>query len=515
MHQLKRSGPVSGSGAILVAAVVAALLATSCLGVGGTGTSSLPPGAVPGALTQGLIAYATDQAIGVLDPATGKTAAVSPLPTGGAFRISGPVWGPVPGLSYPVIYFTIHDDRPAEHRTTTGVVPYDWLFRVDPFAGTIEPLAASQDSVSEGPLGLVANAHYLALTLGCCSSYEVDALDLTQPFGPLKVLSRPPAQTAFFTEGVAPGASGLVAVREFGTGNWYWLNADAGVLNPFPLALGPDDGPIAISTDGSMVAVALPDKGALIEPISLAVPPAPSPSASASGSPAASASPKASPVTTRTPSPSPAAAPRHVNSKLPHPDGLAWSPDAKQLAVAVNGQLEVYQASGSDGTAPLNTFLGGGNVIGVSWSAPIAAKSLAMVKGDAGSQPMVDALLAATQLPAAADTPANRPLTKVFVWQFDSTKSSPIEAIADATASVLATYPPLPAGVVFHHWAPFATWGLLGGCFRYRTVVTGSAPPTPFTFGLAGNALCSQKPSPSAAGTHSPAASPGHSPSPS
>src|SRR5205823_13576699 len=104
------------------------------------------------------------------------------------------------------LYFTGHDDRPAERRTTAGVVPYDWLFRVDPFAGTIEPIAASQDSQSNGPIGLVANAHYLALTVGCCTTYEVDALDLTQTAGPLKVLSKPPSQAAFFTEASCPEA---------------------------------------------------------------------------------------------------------------------------------------------------------------------------------------------------------------------------------------------------------------------------------------------------------------------
>ena len=90
--------------------------------------------------TQGLIAYAAASGVGVLDPATGKSTVVAPLPAGAAFRVSGPVWAPSPGQPYPVLYFTIHDDRPAESRTTSGVVPYDWLFRVDPFAGTTTPV---------------------------------------------------------------------------------------------------------------------------------------------------------------------------------------------------------------------------------------------------------------------------------------------------------------------------------------------------------------------------------------
>ena len=54
----------------------------------------------------------------------------------------------------------------------------------------------------------------------------------------------------------------------------------------------------------------------------------------------------------------------------------------------------------------------------------------------------------------------------------------------------------MPAVVVFHHWAPTATWALLGGCYRYRVVIKGSIPPTAFTFGLGGNTACNNKASP-------------------
>ena len=454
------------------------------------------PSQLPGALTQGLIAYLADQGVGVLDPTTGKATIVAPLQAG-TFRVAGPVWATAPDVNHPVLYFTVHDDRPAERRTTAGVVPYDWLFRVDPFAGTIEPIAASQDSQSEGPIGLVANSHYLALTFGCCATYEVDALDLTQKVGPLKVLSKPPLQTAFFTEGAAPGNSGLIAVRAFGTGAWYWLNADAGVLNPFPLKLGPDDGPIAISADGTMVAVALPDHGAVIQSINTALP-IESPSA------AVSATPSESPRATPTP-----ATPKRVNSSLQHPDGLSWSPDAKQLAIAVGGEIQLYAAGAPDGTPPTKKFLSGANVAGVAWSGPIDNEAYAAVTASAGPQTIVDALLTATMLPAQADTPANRPLTKIYLWRFDSSKTSPIETITDATPAVLANYPPLSAGVLFHHWAATDTWALLGGCYRYRVVITGSVPAEATTIGLAGSELCSAKPSPTPKPTAS--ASPSHS----
>jgi hypothetical protein len=484
--------------------VIGCGLAIAIAGCGGGGSVAVSsPSSLVGALAQGLIAYVADQGVGVLDPATGKSTIVAPIPAGAAFRVAGPVWGPAPDVAYPVLYFTIHDDRPAERRTTPGVVPYDWLFRVDPFTGAIDPLAASQDSQSEGPIGLVANSHYVALTVGCCASYEVDALDLTQPLAPLKVLAKPPTQAAFFTEGAAPGQSGLIAVREFGTGAWYWLNADAGVLNPFPLKLGPDDGPIAISPDGTQAAVSLPDHGAVIEAFNSGIPLA-SPSAGASAPASHPASPLASPLATPTP-PSTGGAPRRINSGLPHVDDLAWSPDAKTVALAVNGEIELYSATGADGTPPAKKYLTGGNVIGVDWSASMPTRTAAMLKPSPGPQAIVDALLAATMLPAAADTPAARPETKVYLWQFDSTTASAIASIADATPTVLAKYPPLPAGVVIHHWAPSLGWELLGGCFRYRVVVTGSIAPAASTIGLASNALCSA-PAPSG----SPKATPSH-----
>jgi hypothetical protein len=470
--------------------IAALILVTASCSGSGTPVAVETPSPVEGALTQGLIAYVAANGVGVLDPATGKSTVVAPLPAGAAFRVSGPVWAPAPGLSYPVLYFTIHDDRPAERRTTPGVVPYDWLFRVDPFAGVTTPVAASYDFQSEGPFGMAANSHYLALTVGCCTTYEVDGIDLTKASAPIRTVTKPPAQTALFTEGAAPGASALFAVRAFATGLWYWLNLDANVLQPFPLKLGPDDGPIAISADGTTVAVSRPDHGPLIQPISVGVP-------AASPSPGASSSPSTTP-TTATTTPSPAAKPRAVNSKLPHADGLAWSPDASLLALAVSGGIQIYSAAGKDGTAPVKRYLTTGGVTGLDWSQPIHGKSYDLVKPGTGPQVAVDALMKATKLPAAADSPATRPFTKVYLWQFDSNKTSPIATISEATPSVLQQYPPMAAAVVFHHWAPSATWALLGGCIRYRVVIQiqGSTTATASTFGLNANTLCNNKASP-------------------
>lgn len=139
----------------------------------------------------------------------------------------------------------------------------------------------------------------------------------------------------------------------------------------------------------------------------------------------------------------------------------------------------------------MKNYLARGGVIGVDWSGPIQGQSFASVKPAPGPQATVDALLKATKLPAAADSPAGRYKTNLYLWQFDSSKTSPIATIADATPEVIQQYPPMAATVVFHHWAPSASWALLGGCYRYRLVIKGSVPATASTFGLGSNALCS------------------------
>jgi len=461
--------------------LIAAFVLAAC-----SGSTSAPqhsPSPIAGALDGGLIAYVSSTGVGVIDPASGKSSVVAPLPQGGAFRVAGPVWGPAPDVAYPVIYFAIHDDRPPERRTSPGVVPYDWLFRVDPFKGTIEPLAAGADFESEGPFGLVANERYLAMTVGCCTDYQVDVLDLTQRSAQVKILTRPPTQPALFTEGAAPGPDGLVAVRGAATGAWYFLNPSLGVLNAFPLKPGQDDGPIAFSPDGAMAAISLLDHGALIEPVNLA-PILPSPAA---GVP--NASPAASPSGKATPTPTPVQ-PRHVNSKLHHVDSLAWSPDAKTLAIAIDGGIQLYAVAGKDGDPPIKTYTQAQGVTGVDWSGPIAGNSLSEVKAADNPQKLVDALLTATALPAAADTPANRALTRIYLWAYDSSKPSPIASLGDATPAILQKYPPLAAEVNYDHWAPVESWALTGGCTRYRVVVTGSIPPAASTFGLQSNTPC-------------------------
>ena len=51
------------------------------------------------------------------DPMQIAVVSYGKIPAGAAFRVAGPVWGPAPDVGYPVLYFTIHDDRPARQRT--------------------------------------------------------------------------------------------------------------------------------------------------------------------------------------------------------------------------------------------------------------------------------------------------------------------------------------------------------------------------------------------------------------
>src|SRR2546427_10186443 len=100
-----------------------------------------------------------------------------------------------------------------------------------------------------------------------------------------------------------------------------------------------------------MVAVANIDHGAVIEPINSELPlGSPSTSAAAVATPSVRPSPTGTGV-------------KHVNSKLPHPDGLSWSPDGAQLAVAGNGEIELYKTSAPAGP-PASRYLARGNVGG-------------------------------------------------------------------------------------------------------------------------------------------------------
>jgi len=438
------------------AALAALAIVVAACASGSTSLASPPASPpLPNALKSGLIGYASAQGVGVLDPGTGKTLLVAPMT--GQLHVSGPVWGPAPRKRYPVLYFAVHDDRPVDTRGAAGVVPYDWLFRADPFSGSLEPLAATNDPTTEGPFGLAATQKALGYTFGCCAEYQVQALDLLGSTGP-RALTKPPQQAPLFVEGASP-ATGYFLVRAFAGGGWFWLNPDTGQLLEFPLTLQADDGPVAITQDGSLAAVSLPNSGPQVEDLK-----------------------------------NPQAGVRQLNSRLAHAGALAWSPDARKLAVSVSGQLLLLDPNGADGVAPLGTYLAGQGVAGVSWSVAIPDRNLESLKAAGQPLAMIDALLQTTRLPAGADTPSNRPRTRVYLWAYDFSKpgaaSSPVATVSEPTPEFLKQYPPQATAIGWHHWIPAGDWPLLGGCWRYRVVVTGSVPTVASTFALGPDTGC-------------------------
>src|SRR3981081_109100 len=98
--------------------------------------------------------------------------------------------------------------------------------------------------------------------------------------------------------------------------------------------------------------------------------------------------------------------------------------------------VEIFADAGADGTAPVNKYLSGENIIGVDWSPPVSSKSLALGKAGSRPQPIGDPPLEPTTLHSAADSAAARPLTKVYLWQFDSSRSSPIATISNPTPAI-------------------------------------------------------------------------------
>src|SRR2546427_907812 len=108
--------------------LIAAFVLAAC-----SGSTSAPqhsPSPIAGALNDGLIAYVSSQGVGVIDPGTGKSAVVAPLPQGGAFRVAGSGWGAPPPPPDPALFFSIHPYPPPARRTNPPRGPHDRLFRV-------------------------------------------------------------------------------------------------------------------------------------------------------------------------------------------------------------------------------------------------------------------------------------------------------------------------------------------------------------------------------------------------
>jgi hypothetical protein len=137
------------------------------------------------------------------------------------------------------------------------------------------------------------------------------------------------------------------------------------------------------------------------------------------------------------------------------------------------------------------SFLAAAGVTSVDWSAPLDEASFASVRSVPAVQPMVDALLAATALPAADDSVSGRARTKVYLWRYDLRQggaASAVATVSNVTDAFLSAHPPLQASVLWHHWAA-SDW-LLGGCYRYRAVVVSPSGSAASTISLGDTAAC-------------------------
>jgi hypothetical protein len=432
------------------AAVCAVLLLASCTAGTTTAHPSHPAAGVPGGLTGGLIGFRSSQGIGVLDPASGKSMIVVPLAATPYFRVIGPVWGPAASGRGEALYFTLHDLRTPETPRSQGIVAYDWLFRADPFSGRLEPLAASPDASTDGPVSLAASRSDLAFTTGCCGDYDVDVVGFGKtPQAPARI-PRAVGEQGYVVEAASPVTGWFVLQNADGT--WEWLDPRSQRAEAFPYPLQPQDGPVAISADDRLAAVAgarvqLGDarSGGQLRPLE-----------GVAGTPAA----------------------------------LAWSPSSSRLALALGGGVEVVAVADKAG-APASLLPGAG-VTGIAWSDPLGSVTFASVKAVPPPQGTVDALLAATALPAADDSVSGRARTKVYLWRYDlkqaGAAASPVATVTSAGAAFLSSHPPLAATVLWHHWAA-GEW-LLGGCYRYRAIVAGATSSLASTISLGDPGVC-------------------------
>src|SRR5260370_12741687 len=112
--------------------LIAAFVLAAC-----SGSTSAPqhsPSPIAGALNDGLIAYVSSQGVGVIDPGTGKSLVVAPLPQGGAFRVAGPAWGPPPPPPQPPLLFPRPTHRAPTRPSRPPRRPFQRASQCSPFS---------------------------------------------------------------------------------------------------------------------------------------------------------------------------------------------------------------------------------------------------------------------------------------------------------------------------------------------------------------------------------------------
>ena len=139
----------------------------------------------------------------------------------------------------------------------------------------------------------------------------------------------------------------------------------------------------------------------------------------------------------------------------------------RQLALAVNGGIQLYAAAGKDGDAPVKTYSPAPRASPAS-TGQDRSRATASAEVKAAANPQNVRRRAARPRPRCRPPPTRRrtaPLTKIYLWAYDSSKSSPIAAITDATPGDPAEVPAAGrAGQLPPLGTASSTWALTGGC---------------------------------------------------
>ncbi len=349
-----------------------------------------------------LIAFLDQAGIGVLDPANGGWSMLAQFPVP-KYGFSGPVWGPAPGGGRPDLYFSVKQ-RPF----------YDWVFRADPWAGTLSTLAALNDPATGGPSGLAVAGDALGFTFGCCEDISAYAVPLGGRWAPEVLFSPPPRSVeTSFMEGGAPDGRFVVWVGWPGARRprppWHWASA-TGATSPFPVpaSVGRASGPVSFSPGEAQAAVALASGGLGVWSLA-----------------------------------HPGSGMSVVGKSLGQAAAVSWGPLAGAVAIAAGGALRILSPT-PGGALPSaiasGDLLAGQGVREVSWSGPLAAGAFGSLRPVPPFSADGQDLWAATKEPAGTK--------KVYVWQFDAQEvgntTAAISTISGTPSrATLQSFPPL------------------------------------------------------------------------
>ncbi len=185
-----------------------------------TKTAASSPAAAD--LSGGILAYAGERGIGLLDPTDGRSRLLVTAPRQQQAYMVSPSWISWPGSSRPSLIFSAGTNH---HN--------GWLFRADPFAGTVRPVFVRYFGPANGLFDspTPTDGGYLAYyTAGCNPGMG----------GPLTVipLTGGPRRTYgndLSVAGAAPGGRLVVFPwNNFVTGPWVWLDPRTGTQESFP-----------------------------------------------------------------------------------------------------------------------------------------------------------------------------------------------------------------------------------------------------------------------------------------